>query len=141
MSAGKKRMVSELKAGKYPSWIFGDADHLPIEGVASVDRMGEYIIHTEYPRFLTTIEANDTVYELTEPIAAGTPLTKAIYGMGFEAFVVVAWETDGDVAEVKYSHFVNLDDTAFDLNAVLECLGEATQYWSIRMADENSVEL
>ena len=141
MSAGKKRMVSELKAGKYPSWIFGDADHLPIEGVASADGMGEYIIHTEYPRFIATIEANDTVYELTEPIAAGTPLTKAIYGMGFEAFVVVDWETDGDVAAVKYINFVNLDDAAFDLNAVLECLGEATQYLSIRIADENSIEL
>ena len=141
MSAGKKRMVSEFKAGKYPSCIFGDADHLPIEGAASVDGMGEYIIHTEYPRFLATIEANDVAYELNAPISAGTPLTKAIYGIGFEAFMVVAWETEGDVAEIKYSHFVNLDDTAFKLNAVLECLGEATQYWSIRTSDENSIEL
>ena len=141
MSAGKKRMASELKAGKYPSWIFGDADHLPIEGAASVDSMGEYILHTEYPRFIATIDANDVAYDLDEPISAGTPLTKAVYGMGFEAFVVVDWETDGDVAKVKYNHFVNLDDSAFDLNAVLECLGEATQYWSIRIADENSIEL
>ena len=49
--------------------------------------------------------------------------------------------TVGEVSEIKYNHFVNFDDTAFDLNAVLECLGEATQYWSIRMADENSIEL
>ena len=141
MSAEKKRMVSELRVGEYPPWIFGDADHLPIEGVASVHSMGEYIIHTEYPRFIATIDANDVAYELNEPIAAGTPITKAIDGMGYEAFAVVSWEQGGEVAQIKFSRFVNLDNTAFDLNAVLECLGEATQYWSIRIADENSVEL
>ena len=122
MSAEKKRMATELRSGKYPEWIFGDADHIPIS--EDTDDLNEYIVHTAYPRFIATITANGAVYNANKPISASTPLIKAVYGFGLDTVIVVGWETDGEVAEVAYSRFVNLDGTAFDTNKVAECLGD-----------------
>ena len=60
MSAEKKRMATELRSGKYPEWIFGDADHIPIS--EDTDDLNEYIVHTAYQRFIATITANGAVY-------------------------------------------------------------------------------
>ena len=137
MSADKKRMVTELRSGEYPEWIFGDADHLAINE-DSYD-VYEYIIHTAYPRFMATITVNDAVYNANKPIPAGTPLIKAVYGFGLDTVIVVGWETDGEAVEVAYSRFVNLDGTAFDTNKVAECLGEATQMFVQRTAEDNRI--
>lgn len=137
MSADKKRMVTELRSGQYPEWIFGDADHLPIN--EDTDDVNKYIIHTAYPRFMATITANEAVYNANKPIPAGTPLIKAVYGFGLDTVIVVGWETNSEVAEVAYSRFVNLDGTAFDTNNVAECLGVATQMFAQRCAEDNRI--
>ena len=138
MSADKKRMVTELKAGKYPEWIFGDADHRAFSNDA--EDLFECVIHTEYPRFMARIAANEAAYESIAAIPAGVPLVKAIYGFGLDTQMVVAWEIDGEVAELAFCHFVNLDGAAFETNKVLDRLGEAAQYWVARIADENNAE-
>ena len=139
MSADKKRMVTELRSGQYPEWIFGDADHLPIDETGTVGFGNEYIIHTEYPRFIATIEANKYAYNVTQGIPVGTPLVKHVYGFGLDTVIVVGWEVNGKVAEVAYSRFVNLDGTGFELNKVKEYLGEATQMFAQRCAEDNRI--
>jgi len=42
MSAQQRRFTTSLRAGHYAEWIFGAADHLPIDDPES----GEYLIHT-----------------------------------------------------------------------------------------------
>ena len=138
MSAEKKRMATELRSGKYPEWIFGDADHRAFSNDA--EDLFECVIHTEYPRFMARIAANEAAYESIAAIPAGVPLVKAIYGFGLDTQMVVTWEIDGEVAELAFSHFVNLDGAAFETNKVLDRLGEAAQYWVARIADENNAE-
>ena len=139
MSADKKRMVTEFRSGQYPEWIFGDADHLPTDAEGTVDFGNEYIIHTEYPRFIATIEANRHAYNVTKGIPVGTPLVKQVHDFGLDTVIVVGWEVNGKVAEVAYSRFVNLDGTAFETNKVAEYLGEATQMFAQRCAEDNRI--
>ena len=139
MSSDKKRMVTELKSGQYPEWIFGDADYQSLDDPESLAIGNEYIIHTEYPRFIATIQANKHAYNATQEIQAGTPLVKQVHHFGLDTVIVVGWELNGKVAEVAYSHFVNLDGTAFDTNKVMECLGEATQMFAQRVAEDNRI--
>lgn len=139
MSAQQKRFVNALRSGKYPEWIFGEADHLPLEGEGSVKGMGEYLIHTEYPRFLAQIEPNDNA---CETIAKPSIITEMRYGKGSEAFVGVGWDAGLDEpSTIIYRHIVNLDNSEFDWDKVEDALRAATWLWINRTIIENELDM
>ena len=134
MSAKQKHMVNSIKRGKYPAWVFGDSHN-------DDATMDEFATHTESPRFMARIEPNELAMEV-DALPDKTIIISAIYGIGDDAFIVVAWSVgdgDDDVAEVVWRNIVNIDDAPFDLNRVQDACLRGTHAWIKRTIDDNGV--
>ena len=133
MSAQQRRFTTSLRAGHYAEWIFGAADHLPIDD----PELGEYLIHTQDPRFMARIEPNeaacDTLMNVDDQLVA------AQYGLGTDAFVEVTWGDESDLSVIEYRHIINLDDTALDWNKVSDALLGASRLWIEQTIEANQM--